>query len=151
MLCVCFGKDRGQLPPVIIVLCSLRLPACLTLHFTRQPSMAETQQASLQQDADTAVARHSQEGDGQPAAEAESRGRPEVQFAPGVLVKLLTFSLLMAVLPLGLLLAARQGLLDGMPGCSRRCVLPGTDKLGKLNSDAGCGSPAAPLRWAADA
>lgn len=122
LLCVCLGRDRGQLPPVIIVLYSLRLPACLTLLFTRQPNMAETQQASLQQIADTAVASHSQEDSGQPAAELESRGRPEVQFAPGVLAKLLTFSLLMAVLPLSLLLAARQGLLDGMPGSSGRCV-----------------------------
>ena len=116
------GRACGQLPPVIIILYSLRLPACLTLLFTRQPNMAETQQASLQQDADTAVASHSQEGIGQPAAEVENRGRPEVQFAPGVLAKLLTFSLLMAVLPLSLLLAARQGLLDGMPGSSGRCV-----------------------------
>lgn len=42
--------------------------------------------------------------------------RPEVQFAPGVLAKLLLFSLLLAAVPLSLLLAARRGFLDGSSG-----------------------------------
>ena len=52
--------------------------------------------------------------------------RPEVHFAPGVLAKLLLFSVLLAAVPLSLLLAARQGFLDGSSCnccwsfCSRR-------------------------------
>ena len=47
------------------------------------------------------------------AEEPEPSGRPEVQFAPGVLGKLLAFSLALAALPLSLLFATRHGYLDG--------------------------------------
>lgn len=62
----------------------------------------------------------------QDTADAVQADRPEVQFAPGVLAKLLLFSTLLAAVPLSLLLAARQGFLDGSsgfcwwPSCSRR-------------------------------
>ena len=49
-------------------------------------------------------------------ADAAQAGRPEVQFAPGVLAKLLVFSTLLAAVPLSLLLAAKQGFLDGSSG-----------------------------------
>ncbi len=55
------------------------------------------------------------------AEEPETSGRPEVQFAPGVLAKLLAFSPLLAALPLCLLFATRHGYLDGE--CPSPCWL----------------------------
>jgi hypothetical protein len=68
------------------------------------------------------------------AEEPETSGRQEVQFAPGVLAKLLAFSLMLAALPLSLLFATRHGYLDG--GRPSRCwfACPGGCQQGQRPS-----------------